>query len=404
MKWIYKVSLVLLILSLGITHSLHASQCSDLVEMTDKKNDSHDVVNPNESPYFYGRTMADLPSLYAIAPLTDPQKEVIRRHPISKMFLPRNTVFDLVGLNPSDVRAGLGEKNQVQFVYKILKHVFPLILFKTNLESSSLPKAIYIDISDSYEVALKPNPMRSTLEMLDLKLTNSTLTGWRISSRHNDLNLPDIASIYYRTSFENGVDENELTMAVQTLKNHGIKKIIFSGHYGLNNKKLFTQIEHIAKNLELHLITIDDNTRIDSLPSTDEATIYYNSTRQKLPWLFALSSIALVWGPINLFEPLSMGNQVFALKDTSRCDYCDQGYSRMHREAEVFPNMRVFSDFQTMYNALMNFLDSQNHYGYTSSSSSFHKSLFDVGRIMDERLWQLLNRLQGIIERQTSGN
>jgi hypothetical protein len=129
-----------------------------------------------------------------------------------------------------------------------------------------------------------------------------------------------------------GADQNLQPSAlalIQALQKEKVPKIIFLSHGGSSKMTLPNLSEYSSLGYELHNLSA-----LDHVDLSRGKHIFINDLSGKMPYLYNVSDLAVVVGPINLFEPLSSGTKTLFFDNPEVIgQYHPQAFSQMKAAA-----------------------------------------------------------------------
>jgi hypothetical protein len=140
-----------------------------------------------------------------------------------------------------------------------------------------------------------------------------------------------VVSLYMK-DVNGGADQNLTPSAlalIQGLQKEKAPQIIFLSHGGSSKMSLPNLSEYSSLGYELHNLSA-----LDHVDLSRGKHIFINDLSGKMPYLYNVSDLAVVVGPINLFEPLSNGTKTLFFDNPEVLgQYHPQAFSKMKAQA-----------------------------------------------------------------------
>ncbi len=238
--------------------------------------------------------------------------DIIRNHSIYKLkdFHHQGRNLLLITSQNGTGESNLGESIQEMFLVKILKEIFPEA--ETNLSGTvdtfSNKTRIWIRVTDSAE--FPSFSWEGEIEMKDIKVVNPGLLTIQKSQLRKQLGIYQnlkIASLY---SIVFPFQQHDFRLFTETIETTHPDVIFLSfGGYLISEKDL--SFLKFAKKYFDDILFLSETHENDFNKKRKKPLLILNDVKGKVPYLYALSNLAIVHGPINIFEPLSVNTPTF---------------------------------------------------------------------------------------------
>jgi hypothetical protein len=260
--------------------------------------------------------------------------EILSRHPlVGKMRAIYGSGQDLEVVMPylqpefektGKISSLVGEAIQSRFIEQLLKVIFPDILITSGNKPSSLRKHLELFVSDSAERGFDAAVKRPTmLEMAKVKLANPGHRRFSKAQLRKAFGLPPLGRIV-SVNVTVSATLSEILKIFEQVRKLEPDLIIFSSamHFG-------------DKTRELMGMTIDNQlTRLAHIDLSNRP-IVYNDTVGKMYAIYGAADLSIMFGAINIGEPLIAGTPTIfsSSQSNSLYNYHRSTYSRLERTA-----------------------------------------------------------------------
>lgn len=300
----------------------------------------------------------DLPMASSFA-LSKDFKKVIQASPAVKSLrekygLGEGLVFEVTprpraNLGEVHLDGGAGEQIQSQMMYQVLQEVFPQARFaglngvkSPRLDGVSFPttgpnkvKHVVLSIADSAEVNLPR--MAGTIEMSRLKSINPGIEIIEKNAMRKPMGIRDdqVVASFYIQSPSGSIGAPDAPSFTELLRVLSVRKrpdIVFMSSGG--SRYVDTSLFQRQLGDSYHVVRLSEFHGSQVKPGV--TTVVINDTLGKVPYLYNVSDVAVVQGPINIFEPLTAKTPTVFFNGSDVLEhYNPQVFNHMARQAKL---------------------------------------------------------------------
>ncbi len=279
-------------------------------------------------------------------------RQIIDRHEIQqlkKYFSKSDLTFYHATID------GSGESIQMHYVFKVLKYIFPHARFaiadgdSDSVDESNLVDKLYLPILDSAEYGAKFD-RHSRLEMSLIKAGNPLYSSIKKAETRKILGIHPKArilhvysSVYFGQRKAHLLDDGKLGNILRILKSvepkFDIIILSISGTSRLGevwNEEMEGQPKDWRRISDMFVGDFDKVS-----PGQNKPLLIYNNSVGKMPFLHAVADLSVVRGPINFFEPLSVGVPTLVVHNRMIHTYDMNAFAGMVRTAEQANNFML---------------------------------------------------------------
>jgi hypothetical protein len=300
------------------------------------------------------KTLASLKAT-SLLPLPKQAKELIGKHGIRKLSSShrkgKGILFQVNYYHPDGSLAPgrYGESIQSHMVVQTLQEVFPEARFGGGQDGIYLAtrpgeKVVSLDILDHAEGGWIGRPRPTDLNMVVLKPANPVLQAISRADSRAPFEIPEnkfAVSVYLQQSnifpearapgWEVGGRDNpnfaEILSAIRNVKE---PDVVFLSTGGVELASIPPDIAAVERGYNVVLLS-----QWNAYKMGDKPTIVMNNYSGILPYLYAASDLAVISGPVNIFEPLTVGTKtVFFENSAILADYNPNAFGRLSKVAQ----------------------------------------------------------------------
>jgi hypothetical protein len=299
-------------------------------------------------------SLTSKPAILSLPAITDLElsaesRQIIDRHEIQqlkKYFSKNDLTFYHAKMD------GSGESVQMHYITRVLKHIFPHAKFSKaeyetdGVDENNFVNRLFLPIGDSAEFGDKLE-RQSRLEMSLVKAGNPLYSSIekdktrRILGIHPNARVLHVySSVYFGQRDAHFINDGKLGNILRTLKlvepKFDIIILSISGASSVGeiwNEEMEGQPKDWRRITEMF---VGDFAKLS--PGQSKPVLIYNNSKGKMPFLHAVADLSVVRGPINFFEPLSVGVPTIVIHNEMIHSYDPNVFTGMVRTAERADN------------------------------------------------------------------
>jgi hypothetical protein len=261
-----------------------------------------------------------------------------------------------------------GEARQGLFIKVLLEQLFPRAEILTTPEKlEGRAKLIQVWLQDFAESPRAPQkiPPQAFLNMPIIKAGNPGLIRFDKQKARSYLGIPaerKILSLYLVNERE--FDDPKFQTIVSSLvERYHFTDIFVSISIPGRSYVLDAHQRYLTENTDLsllfeHFVFL---TKFSPEHAPEGRRWIYNNKTGNMPQIHGIADLAVVFGPINFFEPLNMGTKTLLVRSNPvRGKYSDQALYRMIHKASASPGFLYVNSAKQLTNSIDSLLDGPN--------------------------------------------